>query len=578
MYGIDLGTTNSVIAIIEEGNLPRVIENKNGNRITPSAVLFIKDSDEIIVGENAKKQYSMDPSHTILSIKRLMGTSQKIEIDGKYYTPEEISAKILRKLVDDANERLGINENQVVITVPAYFDDRQRTATKQAGKIAGLEVLRLINEPTSASLAYGMDKRDEPRVICVYDFGGGTFDVSILTIGENICEVNATCGNTQLGGDDLDNNIQNWLVDMFLRDHNIDLKTQPLAMSRIKEEVEKSKRELSEKSSVDIVVPFITIGSDGPVNLQYTLTQKYFNEMNGYLIDQTLDCVKTALEDAKITVNDIDEILLVGGSTRVPLVKDTITLFFGKTPNAGINPDEIVSIGAAINAGIISGNIKDVILADITSLSLGVEIEGGLNEVLIRRGTTIPTTHNQIFSTSIDGQTSVTINVLQGERVLAKDNRSLSKFILEGIIPAPSGIPQIKVSFDIDVNGILSVLAKDLLTEKEVYITITESDSINPEELRKMIDDGKKFADEDRIKRQLIEFKNLAERLIYQAEKTLGEYNNIISEEVIIDIKDAIERTKDNLDVLNPQVIKESIAVLKESILKMGKDIYKKSE
>jgi len=572
MYGIDLGTTNSVISIIETDGKPRVIENKNGNRLTPSAVLF-SNNDEIIVGENAKKQYSMDPLHTILSIKRLMGTNQKVLIDDKEYTPEEISAKILRKLVDDANERLGKNINQVVITVPAYFDDKQRTATKQAGEIAGLEVLRIINEPTAAALAYGLDQR-ESRTICVYDFGGGTFDVSILTIGENICEVNATSGNTQLGGDDLDNQIQKWIIDLFQRDHSIDLSQQPLAMSRIREESEKAKRELSETSVVNIVIPFITVGPEGPINLQYTLTQKEFAEMSNDLIQQTLECVKLALDDAKMTKDDISEILLVGGSTRVPMVQETITSFFGKTPNRNINPDEVVSIGAAVNAGIIHGIIDDVILADVTPLTLAVEVEGGLSEPMIRRNTTIPTNHHQVFTTHEDGQTSVTVNILQGERVEAINNRSLGKFVLDGIIPAPAGVPQIRVSFDIDVNGILSVSAKDLVTEKEENLTLKDSDSLSPEELRKMIEDGKKFSEEDKIKRQLIEYKNMAERLIYQSEKTLNEYREKLPEEIQEIIIDAIENTKNNLDVPNPEVIKASISILKEEILKIGQYIY----
>ena len=576
MYGIDLGTTNSVISIIESNGEPRVIENKNGNRITPSAVFFVKDSADIIVGENAKKQYSMDPSHTILSIKRLMGTSQKIEIDGVEYAPEVISSKIIRKLVDDANERLGLNINQVVITVPAYFDDRQRNATKQAGEIAGLEVIRIINEPTAAALAYGLDQR-EPRTICVYDFGGGTFDVSILTIGENICEVNSTSGNTQLGGDDLDKCIQDWVIDLFQRDHSIDLRQQPLAMSRLREESEIAKRMLSESSSANILIPFITMGSDGnPINLQYTITQKDFAEMSNDLIVQTIDCVKAALEDAEMTKDDISEILLVGGSTRIPMVQDAITTFFGKTPNRNINPDEVVSIGAAVNAGIIGGIIKNIILADVTPLTLAVEVEGGLSEPMIKRNTTIPTTHTQSFTTSEDGQTSVTVHITQGERAEADKNRSLGKFTLDGIIPSPSGTPDIKVKFDIDVNGILSVSAKDIATGKEAFITISEGDNLTHEDLRKMIEDGKKFADEDRNKRQIIELSNLAERLIYQSEKTLDEYKEQLPEDVVEQIQGSIDSTKSNLDVKNPEVIKTSINQLKEDILQVGKYIYKK--
>ncbi len=574
MYGIDLGTTNSVIAVIGENGIPKIIENKNGGRITPSAVLFKKDSD-IIVGENAKKQYSMDPNHVILSVKRLMGTGQKVKIDDKEYSPEEISAKILRKLVDDANEKLGLNENKVVITVPAYFDDRQRTATKQAGEIAGLEVLRIINEPTAAALAYGLDKRD-PRTICVYDLGGGTFDVSILTIGENICEVNATVGNTQLGGDDLDNIIQNWVVELFQRDYGIDLSKQQLAMSRIREESEKAKKELSESSSVDIIIPFITTNENGPLNLQYTLTQKDFAQMSNDLIKQTIDCVQSALNDAKMNPEDISEILLVGGSTRVPMVKDAIYTFFGKSPNQNVNPDEVVGIGAAISAGIINGSIDNIILADVTPLTLSVEVEGGLSEPMIKRNTTIPTSHTQSFTTYEDGQTSVSVNILQGERVEASNNRSLGKFVLDGILPAPSGVPDIKVKFDIDVNGILSVSAKDMVTDKEASITINNNDSISSDELNKMIEDGRKFADEDKTKRQLIEFKNIAERLIYQSEKTLEEYKDKLSEEIINEILDAIESTKDNLSVSNPDVIKESIRALRQTSLSIGKYIYNK--
>jgi molecular chaperone DnaK len=570
MYGIDLGTTNSVISIIEEG-VPRVIENKNGNRITPSVVHF---GSGIIVGEDAKKQYTMDPLHTILSIKRLMGTNEKIIIDGEEHTPEEISAKILRKLVDDANERTGLKINKAVITVPAYFDDRQRNSTKQAGEIAGIEVLRIINEPTAAALAYGLDKREEARTVCIYDLGGGTFDVSILTIGMDICEVHSTAGNTHLGGDDFDKKIQDWLVEMFLRDNQIDLSTEIYAMSRIREESENAKKALSNATQVDILIPFIIQGPNGPLNLKYNLTQTEFGKMIADDITKTIICTQNALNDAKIKPHEISEIILVGGSTRVPMVQEAIMNLFGKTPNKTVNPDEVVSVGAAISAAIIGGTIDSVILADITPLTLSVEVKNGLSDPMIPRNTTIPTTHKQIYTTAVDGQDSVEVHITQGERALAKENRSLGKFKLDGILPAPAGEPKIEVKFDIDVNGILSVAAKDVVTGKEKAVTIENGESLTPEELQKMVDEGKKYAEEDRNKRILLEHVNMAERLIENTRKLLNEHRDRLPEDIVECIESALEATEGNLDVQNPSVISESIKALQQDSLKIGQYIY----
>ncbi len=570
MYGIDLGTTNSVISIIDSDGKPKVIENKNGGRITPSAV-FTKDNKEFIIGENAKKKYGMNPTHTILSIKRLMGTNEKIKIDDVEYSPEEISAKILRKMVDDANEKLGINCNQVVITVPAYFDDSQRSATKKAGEIAGLEVLRIINEPTAAALAYGLDQR-EPRTICVYDLGGGTFDVSILTIGENICEVNSTAGNTRLGGDDFDELLSKWIIDMFEREYKTSISDNPIAISRIKEAAENAKKQLSEAIDVDITIPFITQNDNGPVNLELNIKRAEFEEMISEKVQETIECVKNAIEDSKIHKDEIAEILLVGGSTRIPFVQKSIEDFFGKTPNRNLNPDEVVSIGAAIQSGIINGTIENVILADVTPLTLSVEVEGGLSEPMIKRNTTIPTTHTETFTTYEDEQTSVIVHITQGERVEASKNRSLGKFILDDIVPAPAGTPKIQVKFDIDVNGILSVSAKDTVTEKEASITI--DNNINSEDLNKLLEDGKKYKDEDFNIRQLIEKRNIANKLIYQCEKTIEEYKDKIDGNTLLEFQEAIESTRDNLDVQNPEVINESIKALKQLILQIGEQIY----
>lgn len=571
MYGIDLGTTNSVISIIDSEGKPKVIENKNGGRLTPSAV-FTKDNKEFIIGENAKKKYGMDPTHTILSIKRLIGTNEKIKIDGIEYSPEEISAKILRKMVDDANEKLGIICNQVVITVPAYFDDSQRNATKKAGEIAGLEVLRIINEPTAAALAYGLDQR-ESRTICVYDLGGGTFDVSILTIGENICEVNSTAGNTKLGGDDFDELLSNWIIDMFEREYKKTISDQIIAVSRIKEAAENVKKQLSEANDVDIIIPFITQDENGPVNLELNIKRSEFEEMISEKVQETIQCVKNAIEDSKMSIDDISEILLVGGSTRTPFVQQSIEKFFGKTPNRNLNPDEVVSIGAAIQSGIINGSIENIILADVTPLTFSVEVEGGLSEPMIKRNTTIPTTHTETFTTYEDEQSSVIVHITQGERVEASKNRSLGKFILDNIIPAPAGVPKIQVKFDIDVNGILSVSAKDIVTEKEASITI-DNNNVSAEELNKILEDGKKHKDDDFNIRKLIEKRNIANKLIYQCEKTIEEYKDKIDENTLLELQDAINSTRDNLDVKNTEVINESIKALKQLILQIGQQIY----
>jgi molecular chaperone DnaK len=540
VVGIDLGTTNSCIAVME-GSEAVVIANAEGERTTPSVVGFSK-SNERLVGRIAKRQAITNPERTVVSIKRKMGTDYKVDIDGKKYTPQEISAMVLQKLKTDAEAYLGEKITQAVITVPAYFTDSQRQATKDAGKIAGLEVLRIINEPTAAALAYGLDK-DDTQTILVFDLGGGTFDVSILEIGDGVFEVKATSGNNRLGGDDFDDKIINWLIEEFKKENGLDLRNDKMAMHRLKEAAEKAKHELSGVMSTDINIPYITATQDGPLHLEKTLTRARFNEMTADLVEKTMGPTRQALKDSGLSPNQIDKVILVGGSTRIPAVQDAIKNFIGKEPFKGINPDEVVAIGAAIQAGVLAGDVTDVVLLDVTPLSLGIETLGGVFTRIIDRNTTIPTAKSQVFTTAADNQTSVDIHVLQGERKMAQHNVTLGRFQLTGIPPAPRGVPQIEVKFDIDVNGIVHVTAKDLATNKEQAITITSSSGLSDEEINRMVQDAEKYAEEDEKRLKEIEARNNADSMVYQAEKILKDNADKIDEEA----RSKIEAAKDDL-------------------------------
>ena len=526
IIGIDLGTTNSCVAVMEGGE-PVVIPNAEGNRTTPSVVAFSKNGERL-VGQIAKRQAVTNPENTVISIKRKMGTADKVKIEGDSFTPQEISAMILQKLKTDAENYLGQKVTQAVITVPAYFNDSQRQATKDAGKIAGLEVLRIINEPTAAALAYGMDKEQDQKIL-IYDLGGGTFDVSILDIGDGVFEVLSTSGNTHLGGDDFDNRIIDYLVSEFKKENGIDLSTDKMAMQRLKEAAEKAKIELSGVQETQINLPFITADSTGPKHLDVTLTRAKFEELIHDLIEATAGPVNQALKDAKLTANDIHKVLLVGGSTRVPAVQEEVKRLLGKEPDKGINPDECVAIGAAIQGGVLSGDVKDLVLLDVTPLSLGIETYGGVFTKLIDRNTTIPTKKSQIFSTAADGQTSVEVHVLQGEREMAADNKTLGRFQLTGIPAAPRGVPQIEVTFDIDANGIVHVSAKDMATGHEQNVSITASTNLTDEDIDKAVKDAEAHAEEDKKKKEEIEVKNNAESLIYNSEKTLKDLGDKVS-------------------------------------------------
>ncbi|MGI5911411.1 MAG: molecular chaperone DnaK [Syntrophomonadaceae bacterium] len=541
VVGIDLGTTNSCIAVME-GSEAVVIANAEGERTTPSVVGFSK-SNERLLGRIAKRQAITNPDRTVISIKRKMGTDYKVNIDNKQYTPQEISAMILQKLKTDAEAYLGEKITQAVITVPAYFTDSQRQATKDAGKIAGLEVLRIINEPTAAALAYGLDK-DDTQTILVFDLGGGTFDVSILEIGDGVFEVKATSGNNRLGGDDFDDKIINWLLGEFKKENGIDLRNDKMAMHRLKEAAEKAKHELSGVMSTDINIPYITATQDGPLHLEKTLTRAKFNDMTADLVEKTMGPTRQALKDSGLNVSQIDKVILVGGSTRIPAVQEAIKNYIGKEPFKGINPDEVVAIGVAIQGGILAGDVTDVVLLDVTPLSLGIETLGGVFTRIIERNTTIPTAKSQIFTTAADNQTSVDIHVLQGERKMAQHNVTLGRFQLTGIPSAPRGIPQIEVKFDIDVNGIVHVTAKDLATNKEQQITITSSSGLSDDEIDKMVRDAEKYAEEDEKRLKEIEARNSADNAIYQADKTLKEYADKIDEET----KNKIETAKEELN------------------------------
>ncbi|MDN5292794.1 MAG: molecular chaperone DnaK [Eubacteriales bacterium] len=573
VVGIDLGTTNSCIAVMEGGEVT-VIPNAEGGRTTPSVVAFTK-TGERLVGQAAKRQAITNPERTIMSIKRHMGTDYKVHIDGKAYTPQEISAMILQKLKADAEAYLGEPVTKAVITVPAYFTDAQRQATRDAGRIAGLEVLRIINEPTAAALAYGLDKEGS-QTILVYDLGGGTFDVSILEIGDGVFEVKATSGNNRLGGDDFDDRIINWLVEEFRKEHGIDLRNDRMAMQRLKEAAEKAKIELSSVTSTNINLPFIAADHTGPKHIDVTLTRAKFEELTADLVEKTMGPTRQALADAGLEPKDIDKVILVGGSTRIPAVQEAIRRFLGKEPHKGVNPDEVVAIGAAIQAAVLAGEVKDVLLLDVTPLSLGIETLGGVFTVIIPRNTTIPTSKSQIFSTATDNQTSVEIKVYQGERPMARDNKLLGNFILSGIPPAPRGVPQIEVKFDIDANGIVHVSAKDLATGNQQAITITGSTGLSEEEIQRMMKEAEAHAEEDRRRREEAEARNNADSMIYQAEKTLREFGDKVDKAKADEVRRAIDELKQALAGNDVQAIKAKTEALTKPLYELTTLMYQR--
>jgi molecular chaperone DnaK len=575
VVGIDLGTTNSVVAVME-GQSPTVIANTEGARTTPSVVAFTK-TGERLVGQLAKRQAVTNPDRTIKSIKRHMGTNYTVKIDGKDYTPQEISAMVLQKLVNDASTYLGERVTKAVITVPAYFNDAQRQATKDAGKIAGLEVLRIINEPTAAALAYGLDKKSNETIL-VWDLGGGTFDVSVLEVGDGVFEVKSTNGDTRLGGDDYDEHIVNWLVAEFRKDQGIDLTSDKQAMQRLTEAAEKAKIELSSMVQTNINLPFITADQTGPKHLDITLTRAEFEKLTADLTQRMVTPFRQALADAKLDISKIDEIVLVGGSTRMPLVQDLVKKLTGKEQlNQSVNPDEVVAIGAAIQAGVLSGEVTDVVLLDVTPLSLGLETLGGVFTKLIDRNTTIPTKKSQVFTTADDGQTSVDIHVLQGEREMAIDNKTLGRFRLEGIPPAPRGVPQVEVSFNIDANGIVSVGAKDLGTGKEQQITITASTNLNKEEVERMVRDAQAFAAEDHRKKQEAEIRNTASSLIYSTEKSLKEVGDKLQGSTKSDVESALAELKRVSENGTADQVKAAADALQQASYKMAEALYQKT-
>jgi len=596
ILGIDLGTTNSAMAVIEGGQ-PKILENKEGNRTTPSVVAMSK-AGERIVGQSAKRQAVTNPQNTLYSIKRLIGrkfddkevqeamknlpfkvvkdqTNQgcKIVMDNKEYSPQEISAMVLQKLKSDAESKLGEKIDEVIITVPAYFDDSQRQATKDAGEIAGLKVKRIINEPTAAALAYGFDKKKDQK-IAVYDLGGGTFDISILDISADTVEVKATNGDTHLGGDDFDEKIINWILAEFKKDQGLDLSLDPLALQRVKESAEKAKIELSTAQETEINQPFITQGSDGPKHLVMKMTRAKLEELVGDLVSKTMGPVAQALQDSGLAKSDIHEVVMVGGMTRMPLVQQKVEEFFGKKPNMSVNPDEVVAVGAAVQAGVLQGDVKDVLLLDVTPLSLGIETLGGVMTKLIERNTTIPTSKSQIFSTAADSQTSVEIHVLQGERPMSQDNKSLGRFILSGIPPAPRGVPQVEVTFDIDANGILNVKAVDKATNKEQKITITASSGLSKEEIERMKKEAESHATEDKAKQEAVEVKNTADSIIFNTEKILKENEGKVPADVVTEVNEKIEALKKVKDGTDLEVTKKAIEDMNQTVQKIGQAMY----
>lgn len=572
IIGIDLGTTNSAVAVMEGGE-PTIIANVEGNRTTPSVVAFTKNGERL-VGETAKRQAITNAGRTITSIKREMGTDYKVKIDDKEYSPEEISAMILQKIKSDVESYLGETVSEAVITVPAYFTDSQRQATKDAGKIAGLDVKRIINEPTAAALAYGMDKDTEQHKIMVFDLGGGTFDVSILEIGDGVFEVLSTRGNNRLGGDDFDEVLMNYMISEFKKENGIDLSKDVTAMQRLKDAAEKAKKELSTTMTTNVNLPFITAVDGAPVHLNMDIKRAKFEELASDLIDKTLVPVREALSDAGLTASEIDKVLLVGGSTRIPAVQDAVKKLIGKDPQKDINPDECVAIGAAIQGGVLTGEVKDLLLLDVTPLSLGIETMGGVMTRLIERNTTIPAKKSQIFSTAADGQTAVDIHVLQGEREFAHDNTTLGRFQLTGIPAAPRGVPQIEVTFDIDANGIVNVHAKDLGSGNEQKITITASTKLSEDEINKKVREAEQFAQEDKKKKEVVETKNNAESLIYQIEKTLKDLEGKISEEEKSSINAKLEDLKSALTTENVEDIKAKNDALTQEFYKISEKLY----
>jgi molecular chaperone DnaK len=597
VLGIDLGTTNSVVAIMEAGE-PTVLENAEGSRLTPSVVAVNPKTGERLVGQVARRQAITNPENTIFSVKRFMGRKfddaevqkalkvvpykvakaangdVRVVLNGKEYSPPEISAMILQKLKSDAEAKLGEKVTQAVITVPAYFNDSQRQATKDAGRIAGLEVLRIINEPTAASLAYGLDKQAKDETIAVYDLGGGTFDISILSVGEGVFEVKATNGDTFLGGDDFDQRIIDWIIDEFRKDQGIDLRQDRMALQRLKEAAEKAKIELSSTQSTEINLPFITADASGPKHLSLNLTRAKLEQLVGDLIERTKGPVLQCLKDAGISAKDVDEVVLVGGQTRMPAVQEMVKQVFSKEPHKGVNPDEVVAIGAAIQAGVLKGEVKDILLLDVTPLTLGVETYGGVMTPMIPRNTTIPTSKTETYTTAADGQTSVEVHVMQGERPMAGENKSLGKFILDGILPAPRGVPQIEVTFDIDANGILNVSAKDKATGKEQKIVIQSSSGLSDSEIQRMVKDAEEHAEEDRRRREEIELRNQADSAHYQAEKLLREQGDKIPEQARVQVAEKSSAVKRALDANDADGMRTALQELQQAMMAVGQAAY----